>query len=124
MRAAILMAVLFVAVVLAARADLHHAVRHHSSLEDAAHVKAVRHTDNWLVRLKNSPTAQHLVDSINRQLSNGRATLHRILPTGVVVIAVNDDASHDELAVVLLSEQRGGIIDWFHRDGIKGRHSH
>ena len=118
--------IFFVFICLAAAAaakhnSLHRAVKHHSSADQAAHTGDAHKTSVWLVRSDHTNVA----DQLNAHLTAGSLTVEqRIDSLGVTVLLASDDVSSDELSALLLSEQRAGLVEWFHRDGLKRRTGH
>lgn len=104
--------------------DLHRAIKHHSSLENAAHRGDTHKTDAWIVKPDECDDATQLVDTLNRHLSVGSLRLDRITRTGFWVLGATSTVNADELTALLMSEQRAGLIEWFHRDGLASRKSH
>lgn len=105
--------------------NLHHATRHQSSLNSAKHRSIGSFTNDWIVKLTSKLDAHKLVDSINSQLGETRATLANVLHTDIAVVNVEQSSSSTHnVVVVLMSEQRAGNIKWFQRDGETKRKSH
>ena len=124
-----IVALLLVAAAAAASAnghhyDLHRAIKHHSSLENAAHRGDTHKTDAWIVKPDECDDATQLVDTLNRHLSAGSLRLDRTTRTGFWVLGATGTVNADELTALLMSEQRAGLIEWFHRDGLASRKSH
>lgn len=104
--------------------DLHRALKQHSSLESAAHRGDVHKTDLWTINPGHVREAETLVQDITRHLTAGAVVLERAMNTGLWVLRASDTVDPNELTTLLMSEQRGGRIEWFHRDGLAHRKSH
>lgn len=122
---------LLIALVLVAAAsatshtDLHRARKHHSSLQSASHRRVLHHTNNWVVK-PSEPTdfPSVLVAALNRALSSGSVRMTRVTRMGLWVLEATPSTNADELATILMSEQRANMIEWFHRDSVTRRQSH
>lgn len=104
--------------------DLHRAFKHHSSLESAGHRGDSHKIDSWIVKPDQCDDSAQLVATLNRHLSTGTLRVDRITRTGFWVLGATPSVSADELTALLMSEQRAGLIEWFHRDGVAARKSH
>lgn len=106
--------------------DLHRALRHHSSLKSASHRSALHHTNHWVVEpaTLSLDTASAFAAMLNRQLSAGSMRVYKVTRTGLWVLEATDTVPPSELTALLLSEQRGGTIEWFNRDSVVLRKSH
>jgi len=114
------MRVLVVALLIVAVAH----AEYHSSLH--VHKQPHHHGDSWSIGLPAEGDPDAVVRAINAQLTTGTISIARVLQKDPRVMVVHTDGSlqHDELALILHSEQRGGAIPWFHRDGVSHRHHH
>lgn len=111
---------------LAAHSDAHRIAQHHSSVQGAAHRGDVRKTDMWIVapapeRL-DIQHAEELAAALQRQA--GQVEFVRTVHGGHWLFRAADSADNTMIATVLLSEQRAGRIQWFHRDGETMRKAH
>ena len=102
--------------------NLSHAIKHHSSLTDAPHHQGHGRTGNWLLfgARRCGPQFAHGLQS---QLTAGRLTLveHK---SGACVLRTDDAIDHNQLTTVLMSEQRAGRLDAFHRERVAKFASH
>ena len=120
-----LVLLVFLCTIATARHKLTHAVAHHSSLEGHHHRE--HPSSHWLVGLLPKADPVALVETLQKQLTNGVLELTRILDDHhIVVIDTDAHVSHDELAAIMLSEKQrpAAVLEWFHRDGASPRRHH
>lgn len=97
---------------------LHHALKHHSSLPDAAHRQDHVRTRNWLL-FDAASCDETFAAEIRRQLATSAGPLHVGVQLGIqCVLTASSDTDANELAAVLLSEQRAGRLSGFERERV------
>ena len=95
--------------------DLHTAIAHQSSRVDAAGIRSVDYGFKWIV--SKTHDAENLLEVLNRHLTIGKVKVHEISLGGhEIILETTRNVRANELTTLLMSEQRAGRLEWFHRD--------
>lgn len=104
--------------------DLEHALRHHSSLRDAAHHTGAHKTSRWIVIEAKAGCSDAFATQLAAQVAPGAVTIHSSRPGGICVLDTDAAVDPDRMSVALMSEQRAGRLSAFTRESVHQRASH